>query len=57
MHRKERKMADIDKWSIDKLDSLNWMTWEFQIKNLLLAKDLWGFIDGMEVLQDEASAQ
>ena len=50
-------MADIDKWSIEKLVSSNWMTWKFQIKHLLLAKDLWGFIDGTEVLQDDASAQ
>ena len=50
-------MADVDKWSIEKLDSSNWMTWKFQIKHLLLAKDLWGFIDGTEVLQDDASAQ
>ena len=50
-------MADIDKWSIEKLDSSNWMMWKFQIKHLLLAKDLWGFIDGTEALQDDASAQ
>ena len=50
-------MAEIDKWSIDKLDSSNWMTWKFQIKHLLLAKDLLGLVDGMEVLQDDASAQ
>ena len=50
-------MAEIDKWSIDKLDSSNWMTWKFQIKHLLLAKDLWGLVDGTEVLQDDASAQ
>ena len=48
-------MAEIDKWSIDKLDSLNWMTWKFQIKYLLLAKDLWGLVDGTEVLQDDVS--
>ena len=49
-------MAEIDKWSIDKLDSLNWMTWKFQIKHniILLAKDLWGLVDGTEVLQDDA---
>ena len=47
-------MAEIDKWSIDKLDSLNWMTWKFQVKYLLLAKDL---VDGTEVLQDDVSAQ
>ena len=50
-------MADIDKWSIDKLDSLDLMTWKLQIKHLLLAKDLWGFTDRTEVLQDEASVQ
>ena len=50
-------MANIDKWSIDKLHSSNWITWKFQIKHLLLVKDLWGFIDGTEVLQDEALTQ
>ena len=50
-------MAEIDKWSIDKLNSSNRMTWKFQIKHLLLVKDLWGLIDGTEVLQDDASAQ
>ena len=30
-------MADIDKWSIDELDSNNWPTWKFQMKHLLLA--------------------
>ena len=33
------------------------MMWRFQIKHLLLAKDLWGFNDGTEVPQDDASAQ
>ena len=50
-------MAEFDKWSIDKLDSSNWMTWKFQIKHLLLAKDLWGVVDGTETLQENASAQ
>ena len=47
----------MDKWSIDKLDSSNWMTWKFQIKHLLLAKDLWGIVDGTEVLAENASEQ
>ena len=50
-------MTDVDKWLIDKLDLSNWMTWKLKIKHLLLAKDLWGFVDGMEVLRDDASAQ
>ena len=50
-------ISEVDKWMIDKLDSSTWMTWKFQIKHLLLAKELWGFIDGTEVLQENASAQ
>ena len=50
-------MSEVDKWMIDKLDSSNWMTWKFQIKHMLLAKELWGFIDRAEVLQEKASAQ
>jgi len=48
-------MAEVDRWSIDKLDSLNWMTWKFQIKHLLLVRGLWGLVEGMEVLQEEAN--
>ena len=46
-----------ERWSVDKLDGSNWLTWKFQMKHLLLAKDLWGFIDGTEVLAGDASAQ
>ena len=31
-----------EKWSIDKLDSVNWNTWKFQMKHLLLAKGTLG---------------
>jgi hypothetical protein len=31
--------------SIDRLDGKNWMTWKFQMCHLLLAKELWGFVD------------
>ena len=44
-----------DKWSIEKLGSLNWMTWKFQMRHLLLGKGLWGFVDGSENLSDEAT--
>ena len=54
---RKKKMAEIGKWSIDKLDSSNWMTWKFQIKHLMLVKDLWRLVDRMEVLQNDASAQ
>ena len=45
-----------EKWSIDKLDTANWMTCKFQMRHLLLAKGLWGYVDGSEVLADEANA-
>ena len=44
-----------EKWVIDKLDGPNWTTWKFQIKHLLLAKGLWGVVDGTEVLADDAA--
>ena len=50
-------MAVEEKWSVDKLDSTNWMTWKFQVRHLLLAKGLWGFVDGSEVLPENPSAQ
>ena len=44
-----------EKWSIEKLNSSNWLTWKFQMRHLLLAKGLWGFIEGTEVLNDDAT--
>eukprot|EP00731_Ephydatia_muelleri_P020359 Em0013g86a len=49
--------VDSCKWSIDKLDSSNWMTWKFQMKHLLLSKGLWGIVDGSERLAEDASVQ
>ena len=34
------------KWTIDKLDSNNWITWKFQITHLLKAKWLYKYVDG-----------
>ena len=45
------------KWSIDKLDGSNWSVWKFQMKHLLLAKGLWGLVDGTEDLRGGATAQ
>ena len=50
-------MAEVNRWSIDKLDSSNWPTWKFQMKHLLLVRGLWGLVNGTEALQDEANAQ
>ena len=46
-----------EKWSIDRLDGKNWMTWKFQMRHLLLAKDLWGYVDGTETLREDANAE
>ena len=46
-----------EKWSIDKLDGSNWTTWKFQMRHLLLVKDLWGLVDGTEILAEGASVQ
>ena len=44
-------------WSIDKLDSSNWITWKFQMQHLLLPKGLWEYVDGTEAIREDASAQ
>ena len=44
-----------EKLSIDKLEDSNWSTWKFQMRHLLLAKDLWKFVDGSEELAEEAT--
>ena len=44
-----------NKWEIDKLNGTNWTTWKFQMKHLLLARDLWGVVDGSEPVPDPAT--
>ncbi len=44
-----------DKWSIDKLEGPNWSTWKFQMKHMLLAKGLWGHVDGSETIGEDAT--
>ena len=44
-----------EKWSIDKLGPSNWITWKFQIRHLLMAKGLWKYVDGSEVLVEDMS--
>ena len=44
-----------EKWSIDKLDGSNWNTWKFQMKHLLMAKGIWGLVDGSEVFAHDAT--
>lgn len=33
------------------------MVWEFQIRHLLLDKELWGYFDGSDELADDANAE
>ncbi len=45
-----------EKWTIEKLEGAsNWGTWKFQMRHLLLAKGLWGLVDGSEGLGPDAS--
>ena len=42
-------MADKN-WSIERLNGENWSTWKFQMKHLLLDKNLWNVTQGIEQL-------
>ena len=46
-----------DKWFIEKLNSNNWSIWKFQMKHLLMAKELWGFVDGSQQLGNNPSEE
>ena len=37
-----------DKWMVDKLDNTNYPTWKFQMKHMLLMKELYDVVDGTE---------
>ena len=43
------------KWSIDRLSTANWITWKFQMRHILMAKGLWKYVDGSEVLPEDAN--
>jgi len=45
-----------EKWTVDKLGDSNWSTWKFQMRHLLLAKNLWGHVDDTDVLAGDATA-
>ena len=46
-----------EKWSIEKLDGSNWITWKFQSRHLLMAKGLWKFVDGSAVLAEDPTRE
>ena len=44
------------KCSLGKLEGeSNWLTWKFQIKHLLLDRELWGHVDETAQLRDGAN--
>ena len=43
-----------ERWSVQKLDGSNWMTWKFQMRHKLLDREPWGFVEGSEVLDADA---
>ena len=45
-----------EKWMINKLGGTNWATWKFLMKHLLLVKELWGVVSGLETLEEGADA-
>ena len=53
-------MAGVDdsthKLSLDQLNSKNYTTWKFKLKHLLIAKDLWEYVDG-SIVEPEATAE
>ena len=46
-----------EKWSVEKLDGSNWITWKFQVRHLMMAKGLWKFVDESTVLAGDASEE
>ena len=48
-------MADIQSDStmrIEKLNGTNYQTWKFNVKLMLMQKELWGIVEGTEVVDD-----
>ena len=46
-----------DKWEIEKLDGSFWPRWKFQMKHLLMAKEVWNHVEGTVEHPEEAEAQ
>ena len=46
-----------EKFSVDKLNSKNYSTWKFKLTHYLIAKDLWGVVDGSETEPTEATVK
>ena len=44
------------KYTIGKLEGeSNWLTWKFQMRHLLLDRELWGLVEGTTTLKDGAN--
>jgi hypothetical protein len=46
-----------EKWTIDKLDGANWITWKFQLRHFMAARDLWKHVEGSAVIPPNATAE
>ena len=46
---------EMEGWTLNKLESSNWITWKFQMRHLLMAKGLWKYVDGSETLAEDAT--
>eukprot|EP00794_Sanderia_malayensis_P003880 gene3880-4423_t len=42
-------MAEAERWSVEKLNGGNWITWKFQMSHVLKAKQLWKIVSGEEI--------
>lgn len=49
--------GDVEKFTADKLDCGNWLTWKYQVTRVLKAKDLFKYVDGSETLPEEPTAE
>ena len=46
-----------ERWTVERLNSNNYTTWKFRLKHLLIAKDLYGYVDGSIKEPDSTAEQ
>ena len=46
---------DEKSWNVDKLSAQNYATWKFKLKHFLIAKELFGYVDGSTTLAQGAN--
>ena len=59
-HNRKKVLASVimpfEEKTIDKLTSDNYSVWKFKLKHLLIAKELYGYVDGTITLAGDANA-